>query len=65
MWAIPCLETAHNVYWEQTSVMHREEMGMKQGAGQAVCFVQQICSVWTAEIAEIHLQNSSIVCHYG
>lgn len=41
----------------------REEVGRRWGAGQAVCLVQQICSVWKAEIAEIHLQNSSIVCH--
>lgn len=45
------------------SLMHRE-VGRRQGADQPVWFVQQICSVWTAEIAEIHLYICSIVCHH-
>lgn len=39
-------------------------VGRRQRADQAGRFVQQICSVWTAEIAEIHLHDCSIVCHH-
>lgn len=62
MCAIPCLETADDVYRGQTRVMH-SKVGRRHGAGQALGFVQQICSVGTAEIAEIHLHNCSVVCN--